>query len=268
MSAENGLFDFRGEIAFVVLSCDRYADLWEPCIRRLRRHWADMPFDVYLVANYKEFHGPGVRTLHTGEDVDWSTTVRRALEQVPHPYVFFWFDDAFLNKRVRAVEVAGYLKWAIHNRADYLRLRDFPRPGETVAENIGRLVERVPYRNTCFASLWRREVFLEILRDGESAADFEMQGTRRSDPYPRFYGVNRCPIEYIHGVVRGVWLRSALRNLVSTGDVRTAERPVMSAVREAIWRLCEIKGAIVGRLPPGWAEVVFTIKRLAAGRSR
>jgi hypothetical protein len=227
-----------------------------------------MPFDVYLVANDREFSGQGVRTLRAGEDVDWSSTVRRALLQIGHSHVFFWFDDVFLRKPVDGAEVMRYLHWAVTHDADYLRLRTLPKPGERVAANIGRLTERVPYRNTCFASLWKREVFLRILKDGESAADFEMLGTKRTDSYPKFYGVYRCPLDYLHGVVRGTWLRSALRDLISTGDVRVAERPVMSAGDEALWRFNELKGEIIGRLPPGWADAVFSFKRQALGRHR
>jgi hypothetical protein len=59
-----------------------------------------------------------------------------------------------------------------------------------------------------------------------------------------------------------------LRDLISTGDVRVAERPVMSAGDEALWRFNEIKGEIIGRLPPGWADAVFSFKRRALGRHR
>ena len=260
--------DLSGKIAFVVLSCDRYSDLWRPCIARLKRHWPRMPFRIYLVANQKKFEGSGVRTLLTGKDIDWSSTVRRALQQVAESHVFFWFDDVFLRAPVDEDEVLRHLQWSIGNDADYLRLRSLPRPGARVADNIGRLVEGVPYRNTCFAALWKKEVFLEILKDGESAGQFEMQGTKRTHPYSRFYGVYRCPLDYVHGVVRGTWLRSALRELILSGDVRAAERPVMSGSEEALWRLNEIKGQIVGRLPPGWADAIFGIKRWALGRAR
>lgn len=258
----------RDEVAFVVLSCDRYSDLWEPCFRRLRRYWPGLPFDVYLVANKKGFDSYGVQTLFAGEDLDWSSTVRRALTQLSHPYVFFWFEDAFLDGPMDNHGMYRYLRWAIDNDADYVRLRSIPKPAEKVSDNIGRLAERIPYRNTCFASIWKREVFLNLLRDGESAAEFEMQGTKRSDLYPRFYGVYCCPFNYLHGVVRGVWLWSALRKLVSTNDVPSVERPVMTSRQEVIWRINELKGSLVTKLPPGWAEFLFALKRAVKGPSR
>ncbi|HLA91764.1 MAG TPA: hypothetical protein VJL28_15155 [Gemmatimonadaceae bacterium] len=190
------------------------------------------------------------------------------MKQIRHPYVFFWFDDAFLDASVDEGELIRTLRWAIEHDADYLRLRDVPKPAERVTDNIGRLVEGVPYRNTCFAALWRREVFLRLLQDGESAGQFEMEGTRRSDAYPRFYGVYRRPFEYLHGVVRGTWLRSTLRELVASSDVRSVERPVMSARQEAIWRVNEIKGSAIAKLPPGWAERLFKLKRAFTGPRR
>ncbi len=265
MNDDDEFAGLRDQVAFVVLSCDRYSDLWEPCFRRLRRYWPDLRLDVFLVANQKRFDTYGVKSLLAGEDIDWSSTIRRALVQVSHRYVFFWFEDAFLDRPIDERAISRYLRWAIDNDADYLRLREVPKPRQRVSDNIGRLAERIPYRNTCFASIWKRDVFLQLLRDGESAGEFEMQGTKRSDLYPRFYGVYRCPFNYLHGVVRGVWLRSALQELVATNDVLSIGRPVMTARQEAIWRINELKASIVTKLPAGWGERIFAFKRAVKG---
>lgn len=256
------------EIAFVVLSCDRYADLWEPCFRRLRRYWPNLPFDVFLITNQIDYTGHGVQSIKTGDDLDWSSTVRRAITQLSHPYIFLWFEDAFLDRPISDDLVNYHLKWAIKNDTAYLRLRSIPRPGEKCSENIGRLIEGVPYRNTCFASIWQRQVFLDLLKDGESAGDFEMFGTKRSDAYRNFYGVYRRPFTYLHGVVRGVWRASTLRQLTLTKDVISVSRPQMTPLDELIYLINELKGALVCCLPPGWAARLWTLKKVLLRRSR
>ena len=261
MTSDSLTPDYRNRIAFVILSCDKYSDLWDICVDRLRRHWPDIPMDIYMIANYKRCEHPGVTTLLVGDDKDWSSTVRAAITQLVQPYVFFWFEDALLDQDINNENIVRYFEWAMENKARYLRLRNMPRPNERVAPNIGKLYPNMPYRNTCFSALWERDVFLEILNDGESAADFEMIGTGRSDVHDGFYGIYRPELHYIHGVVRGRWIGSSLRALHRAGDQLVPQREVMSRSQEVIWRINEIKKYIVSILPPRWATTLFALKR-------
>ena len=100
MTSDSLTPDYRNRIAFVILSCDKYSDLWDICVDRLRRHWPDIPMDIYMIANYKRCEHPGVTTLLVGDDKDWSSTVRAAITQLVQPYVFFWFEDALLDQDI------------------------------------------------------------------------------------------------------------------------------------------------------------------------
>jgi hypothetical protein len=253
--------DMRSKVAFVILSCDRYRDLWGPCIQQLYRYWQSLPFQVYLTANRIRCDDPRVITLLSGDDPDWSTSFRLALQQLNHPFVFLWFDDAFIDSPVDSSTILRHLTWAIEHDTDYLRLRGAPRPNRRVAENIGRLYEGMPYRTTCFSAIWKRTTLLALLSDGESAADFEMRGTIRSYRYPSFYGVYRSPLSYIHGVIKGTWLRSSFHRLKAMGATLEQGRAVMTKVEEARWRVDQLKSLAIARLPPGWANFIFEKKR-------
>jgi len=45
--------ELNGKIAVLVVSCDKYADLWPPFFQLFLRFWPECPFSVYLISNQK-----------------------------------------------------------------------------------------------------------------------------------------------------------------------------------------------------------------------
>ncbi len=200
------------EVAVVVLSCDAYSDLWPVFFDTFFRFWPDCPYRVYLASNKKQYPDQRVISVLSGDDTDWSSSVRRSVTQIDEPYLFFLYDDAFFNSQVDNEKVISQFQWVFDNNADYLRLRPYPKPDSGVDVERGILLPNALYRTSCYVSIWKKEVFLQLLVDGESAWAFEMQGTKRSGQY-QFYATYREYFRYIHGVERGLWLRKAIREL-------------------------------------------------------
>lgn len=207
----------EASLAIVVASCDKYSDLWEPLFGEFFKYWPDCPYPIYLVANHKVYPDARVTTLLAGEDLDWSSTIAKALRQVRQSHVLFWIDDAFLAERVDTSKIDKYFKRMLQIEANFLRLRPNPLPEERIDTDIGVLGKGAAYRVTLFATIWKMSALREILRPGESAWAFELQGTARSRKLDGFYTVLKEVIGYLHGVERGSWIRPTTKILEKNG---------------------------------------------------
>ena len=50
-------------LSVLVISCDRYADLWRPFFELFWRHWPDCQGPVYLGSNFTDYSDPRVQTI-------------------------------------------------------------------------------------------------------------------------------------------------------------------------------------------------------------
>lgn len=225
----------QNSLAIVVSSCDKYSDLWVPLFDLLFKYWPDCPYPIYLVANHKKFEHERVTTLLAGDDLSWSTTMLRALHDFPHSHILFLMDDVFPIAKIETAEVDRIYKWGIKNNARFIRLRPKPKPKIWLTEGIGQLDESAAYRVSLFATLWSREALNIILKDGESAWEFELLGTERSRQLDGFYCTKKSIIKYLHGVEKGIWIRSTAKELERIGyTLDFTERLVMNK-KENLW---------------------------------
>jgi hypothetical protein len=236
------------DIAVVVASCDKYSDLWNPLFDLFFQYWPDCPFPLYLVANRKRCDHPRVTTLLSGEDRDWSSSIRGAVQGLSHRYFMFWIDDAFLVKRVDTSRLVTILDGAIKRQFSFLRLRPDPKPATWLDGDLGELGREDAYRVSLFASVWSVPVFHQLLKDGESAWEFELNGTERSRTASGFYCARRGVFSYLHGVERGIWIRPSAMELKRRGYLIEG-RPIHSR-RENIWRAYrQLKNAVFHLMP-------------------
>lgn len=238
------------DVAILVLSCDKYSDLWPPFFETFFRFWPDVPFPVYLLGNEQTFPHDRVTTLLSGPDRDWSSSLINVLKQIPQAHVMLLIEDAFLTQPVATSEVLKIADWTVQNKASYVRMRASPPPDERVNEDLGRIYEGALYRTSLFTSIWRRDLLLASLREGESAWSFELQGHERLNDYPDFYSTYQSPFTYIHGVEKGHWHRAAVRKLRKMGcNIDLSRRPQFSRAQTALWRIKLVKGHILRLFP-------------------
>lgn len=204
-------------LAIVIASCDKYSDLWVPLFGEFFKHWPDCPYPIYLISNYKSYPDKRVTALLAGEDLDWSSTIATALDQIDHSHLLFWIDDAFLAKQVDTDKVHNSWSRMLELNANFLRLRANPRPEQVIDSEIGTLASDAAYRVSLFATLWKMTALRKVLRAGESAWAFELQGTERSRTLNGFYTVLNDVFRYLHGVERGVWIRPTAKALERSG---------------------------------------------------
>lgn len=204
-------------IAIVILSCDKFKVTWKPCINHFFSAWPDCPYPVYLLNNVTSCEDHRVKDLMTGEDNNWSDTLKKGLLKIEEKRIFFIFDDSFITK-FNYEEIKLIFKIAIHNNLDSVALRrkDYDR-GEPFNKKLYKLNPSTKYRNSLFLNLIKKDLLLKLLKSGENAWQFEKDGNIRSKNFD-FYSVYETKlIKYHHGIVKGKWLPETYNYLKSEG---------------------------------------------------
>jgi hypothetical protein len=232
------------------VSCDQYSDLWKPFFSLFWRFWPDCPFNVYLLSNKISADIPRVATLLTGEDVSWSDNLRKGIERLEEEYILLFIEDLFLHDFVCTDEVLQVVNRAIENKANYLRMNPLQRPDKPYDELIGIVSKGTIYRSSVVMSIWRKTVLLNLLKSGETAWDFEIYGSIRSDDYDGFYSTWENQFPTINGVIKGEWRRDAVKKCRSLGvEIDLTKRTVMNPMRATVFSLKRLRTKLLNLFP-------------------
>lgn len=200
----------KSEFAVLILSCDKYSDLWEPFFSQFWKNWPNCPYKVYLGSNevvYKK--DKRVITLQSGKDLNWSSSYKKILEQIPEEHVFVWLEDAFLTKSVNVELFAKCFNLLKNKSARHIHFRPVPKPDSIVDEDFGKYLKGMPYAATVMG-FWNKEYLKRILLDGENAWNFEIMGSYRASFDEGFYCLLNPVINYIHLVEKGKWIKKGI----------------------------------------------------------
>ena len=192
-------------IGMLVLSCDAYAPLWEAHFRELERHWPDCPFSKLLLTNRLDPGIRGVEALQAGDDRGWSDNLLTALDTIQERFdwLLLTFDDLMLVQRVDNDRLGAALDSFFRVGGDCIQLIRWHNRIRRVDEQIGSIAPGSLYRPTCVWALWRVETLRQLLVPGESAWQFERNGSPRSDQFDGFYAVHEPIFLYHNTVIRG-----------------------------------------------------------------
>lgn len=237
-------------IAVLVVSCDNYADLWQPFFDLFWRFWPDCPFPVYLLTNQKRFDAPGVVTIQAGKDVSWSDNVLEGLRHIKEEIVLMWIDDLFLLEKVETDALQRVCSEFIKVDGNYIRLNPTVKADKQFNDHFGLASKGTIYRTSTVLSLWRKAVLRELLKPGESAWDFEIHGTLRSDAYDGFYAAWRSYFTVVNGVIKGKWHRKAYKRIRTfCPDAALDRRRVMSFAEGMVFYTKVIRTWMLLRIP-------------------
>jgi hypothetical protein len=248
--------------AVIVASHDGSQDLWAPLLTLFKQFWPDCPFPIYLVCNNAEYRSPGVTTIAVGPDRSWSDTLLAALRSIPEEYVLLWIDDHFVSRPVKAEEILAAVKAFQKVSGNYLRLQSLPKPNARFNSYFGIVQKGAIYRTSTVASLWKKSVLAQLLKPGESAWDFEILGTVRSNNYDGFYSVWHDCFQIENLLIKGrIWPASQRRIERSLGRPLNLGRPAMSRAEEAVFFLRIICNRILVSMPRRLARVIHNAIR-------
>jgi hypothetical protein len=248
------------DFSFLILSCDKFSDMWEPFRFSFHKYWKDCPFQANLLSNLINFQDSVISNMKVGEDISWSANLIFALENTPQKFVILWLDDVFFKDKVPTLELLDDLKWFYENDIDYLRLRSTEIRLFNVAQGYEKLSVNDPYRTSIFATVWNKSVLQDILVKEENAWQFEFRGSIRSKIYNKFYSLKKSRFKYIHAVEKGVWIRSAVKWAKNNNlSLDLNYRNQISIFKNILIEISRVKGYFINTLPVDFRSKVLKI---------
>jgi hypothetical protein len=236
--------------AVLVVSCDNYSDVWDSFFELFHRYWSDCPFNIYLLSNTINSSFPNVRNILTGKDISWSDNLKKALDDIEENYVLLIIEDLYLYNIVQTDRVLRVIDWAICSDANYVRMNPLTMADKAFNDLVGIVSEGTIYRTSTVMSLWNKEVLHELLKPGESAWDFEVYGSIRSDKYDRFYATWQNYFPILNTIIKSKWNRFALYKLRKIGVYPDlSRRRVMTVEESAAFLLKRFRTMILKVVP-------------------
>jgi hypothetical protein len=228
--------------AFLIISCDKYAELWDTHFNCLDEHWADCPFPKYILTNHKDSLRSDVTAIKVGDDLTWSANLKKALKILhnDYDYVLVTFDDLFLVEKVNGRILHSVLESFHSINGQFLQLIKWHNKPVKLNSLLGLIEPGSLYRPNCVFSLWNIEVLDSLLLPEENAWQFEKNGSARSDRYNGFYVVLSDVFRYRNTVVRGKILRKDARqfHLAKTEILSVMDRKESLQFYLRYWGLC------------------------------
>ncbi|MGC4073536.1 MAG: hypothetical protein QM760_13680 [Nibricoccus sp.] len=239
------------EVAIIYMSCDKYSDLWSEYFKLFRRNWPDCPFRIYILSNTVVCTVPGVVPLAIGPDLSWSDNLAAAVDRVGAKYVLLLLDDFFIVAPVNTGFLLENISWALQEEVDCLRFSPCePKPSRWINKYLGHVAPGALYRTSTRFPLWKSSALKSILKQGESAWEFELAGSERSDLFNGFYVVMREIFEFENCVIKGRWDPSAVRKVQSLGvKLDLAKRRSMTLRERLMERLFILRSFILNLAP-------------------
>ena len=200
------MLEANKKIAFVVLSCDPYSDIWDAYGQLFQRFWPDCPFNCYMASHHKSFDKYGFKPILLGEDVSWShglLVLLDKLEEAGYEYGMIAFDDLMLREKVDTDYVCSAIGRFVEEKGDCLRFVTERAPKcYKYNEYYGKMAIQAPYRVTLGFTLWNLKTLREITIEGESAWQFEKNATERSFDFKNFYCSWKSPFKFLNLIIK------------------------------------------------------------------
>lgn len=218
-----------GDITILFLSCDKYSDLWKSLFYCFHANWRNCPYPLYLGSNTVSYRDSKVKTLLSGPDKDWSSSLLLILNQITTQYVFIWLDDIFPVGTVSSADFARSLDFMKKNKAKHVHIQPSLTPDSTVANGKFGVIEKgAPYRVSALG-FWDVSSLKSLLIPGESPWNFEIMGSYRSRYSDGFYILMKPLFDRIHVVEKGRYFKEAAEYCKThTIPLSTNKRPVLS----------------------------------------
>jgi len=216
--------------ALLVLSCDRYSELWIPFFKTFEGNWPDCPYDKYFITNKQKFEAKSFVNINTITDKSWSDNLLLVIDQymTKYEYLLLLLDDFFIVEKVNTDKLLDCVKIFQEQNGNYLTLINEPQPNKNYNANFGIITSSGPYRTTATFALWSKKMLRELLRPGENAWQFEIYGSRRSKVHNGFYAVNNDYFIWVNAIIKGYWIPSVLKKLKKHGfNITPNKFPVM-----------------------------------------
>ena len=206
----------KHKVSILISSCDKFKDLWPIFSFYFEKNWLDCELNKYFLSNNEKSNIYGFKSINVGEDLSWSSNLRKALDQIPTDYVLIMLEDFFIDKKVDNQKFNNIVNDFIDLNGNYLKFLTTPKsPFKSSSHYFNILPPKTLYRSTAVFALWKKSTLLDLLNIDENPWEFEDRASKRSDKYDGFFVVRQNFFKYIHGVVKGKFVNSSYKKIIS-----------------------------------------------------
>lgn len=236
------------DYAILVLSCDKYADLWNSFFLQFDKFWPNCPFEIYLGSNSKAKSRKNVTALNSNTNIDWSTDLLSILNQIKQQYIFIWLEDLFLIDKVNEKEFIEVFKFMKVSNANHIHIEPAIKP-DLVIGKFGEYNRKAPYRVSAIG-FWNVQTLKELLVMGENAWNFEIMGSYRSSYKDGYYTVMNRIFKYLHVVSKGHIINDAYQYCIENKiPLDLSKRSVHQGQKKLIYNIQTVVFHIMLRIP-------------------
>lgn len=223
-------------LAFLVLSCDKYADLWGGYFHQLKKNF-NLNLPIYFASNTKSPNTSIPLTLIlTGAEASWGSNFKKVLERIDEKYVFVTLEDLYLNSPFSNDLFDEVCNFINHSPVGvkHLKYSGVIHGQEMVGEHISKLPIGLPYRVT-LCGIWDREYLISFIDNGENPWQFEVDGSLRDASTEGYFALNSPICKTVNMVEKGFWIKKSIYWAVNSGvPIDKNSRPFKSWHQELI----------------------------------
>lgn len=224
----------KKNMTMLILSCDKFSDLWDGHIKLLEKNWPDRDMDTIIVTDAPSHRDyPGIQILSAGTECEWSDRLAFALQQVKTDYVFITLDDYYLIKKVSDKGILELVTMMERERIDYIRL--FSRPKRATGKElynykgVFQIDTSVDYSVNLYSGIWTKKFLESTVRVPKNVWKFEVILHKRAMEYGAKCVVsNRADFQILDVVRKGKLLHKSAAYFKRHPDIYDGEREVNS----------------------------------------
>ena len=228
------------DITMLILSCDKFSDLWNNHVELLNKYWPNRNFKTYIVTDKERKESwRNVELMCTGKNVEFTDRLKYALSKIDTDYVFVTLDDYFLIQKVNQMLIDELLKAMEGEKLDYVRL--FPNPKRATAEPIQgyRKLNRIEtsdiYSVNLYAGIWRKSFMEKTIRETKNPWQYEVSLYKiANNMHAKCAVSNNNEFKILDVVRKGKILYGANYYMKRNGIIYTGNREVHSIFFEII----------------------------------
>lgn len=230
------------ELSILILSCDKYSDLWGGFFYQMNKTFPTQ-LKKYLVSNHLDYVEQDIANLtviKNGDDTNWSGNLLKVLTKIPEKKVFIILEDIYIESQVDPRIFEQIQNFLFETDAQHIKYMGSPKATLPVNTEFSAYEIGMPYLVSA-CGIWDREYLSSLLIDGENAWDFEVNASYRAKYSAKtFFAPTKPLFTYKNMVEKGFWIKSSLdwaltENIPVQKELRAIRNPAIFEFKKAIF---------------------------------
>lgn len=227
-------------LTVLILSCDRYSDLWDGHVKMLRKHWTGRCERAVIVSESscgKSYDD--IEIFEAGMNTEFSERLYAALKNIKTGFVLIVLDDYYLSSDVKSAELVRLVDIMEKENISYLRLYSLPREKNRI-EGYGDLyavnLSRGGYAVNLFPAIWKTEFVMSTAGVSASAWEYEVLLTPAAIRTGAICAMTYTPYYKINDILRKGKIQYKSVSFLRKNGIKLEERSTCSFTDDLLFR--------------------------------